>query len=217
MIHLIGEDHYDIDASDRYTVALHRLQPDVITLEKTLEDFKVDKVKFSATLPYLGGDEDCQIAQNVREFLVRNPSYKKETADAILETSIAEVIAIENYTLKNPKVKVLPVDPDWVDESPITKKIVKHAENDYWMFEKSLQSLREMSEQEYDWNEDIKDLAGIEFYEKRDQYTADIIKQQKGTVVHMGAGLDHLFGNYNNLYEQLKEYGAIRYKLNEFE
>jgi hypothetical protein len=217
MIHLIGEYHFDINRSSRFSSALEKLKPDHITYEITpeftpvLENMHDHYLRHHANEPFSLWKLHCLKLQQSHSQLTA------KIASRFLYNIFAPWVKMQEYVKENSHAEVHCIEFPTLSEMDTYVDIETHTSTlmqEGTLLHSSMDEWSGITESMY--VDTTVDPNLVSFCEQRDEYMDEQIRDLEGTVVHFG-GLDHMFGDYNNLYERLKPLGAKRYKLNEFE
>jgi hypothetical protein len=218
MIHLIGEYHYDINIGSKYFATLESLKPDVITIENIPDSDNLAGQLAKLRRAHSAHDPFSSYTLRLEELSRQNPHTTKEIIDRCFLNAIAPELIIRQYVQQHPNTQVKYIEVPDIDVLEGIKEIYQEIiekSQDGSIFPSSIDEWYDVTEVMYK-EPCMVDELHVSEHEYRDEYAAAKIKKLKGTIVHFG-GLDHMFGDYHNLYERLKPLGAKRYKLNEFE
>lgn len=235
MIHLIGTDHLDPDGMRRLENYLAYLRPDIISLEETEKKFfQVLKIikelqakpwkeiitkheefveqinnlylkahKYNVKIqPKEVNEETVKLHINNTGFeqRVAHTYHKKHSVQLQFNESKQEVEAFNQQLKENKKRR------EGFNQLDVYMEI-------YRFIVKDPQQARTFIERQYSTNTLSMPEEFIPSLIRRDAYTAKKLLGATGNIIHIG-GMDHIFGEYHpNLYDHLKDAGAVRHKL----
>ncbi|NQU79322.1 hypothetical protein HQ545_06165 [Candidatus Woesearchaeota archaeon] len=214
MITLIGTSHLDLDGYDRLKKLLDHLQPSVIGIENTQEDYDV----FSGLVKKV---TDPQVFEQALQNAQRQfPDANPDTIKSWLSSTNYENKAINEYSAINNTSIIYCDDPEELDKLDFDSEVSRPESSFNRQITKFLslspEEARADIAQEYSLKEyPVVDCAGLtEFYQERDKFTEQALRAQKGNLVYI-CGLDHIFGDYTpNLFDRLSDINPKRMKLN---
>lgn len=231
-VYLIGEHHLDLLSKQRYSHAFTRFQPDNISLEQIspaaqdleragnfLAGFKQPEAMlnclglgiYSAAQEYAASNSQVGI-----HFIEEISGVREELINAGITLSKENLSKLNLVKLIYQQAVIKPIWPDFasniLDWSIIYTSLVEYISTgqDILQANSQLDALYPLLD-----TFDLDNKAVV--YEQFDEVVLTKILSLDGTVVH-GGGLNHIFGQYNNLYEKIKAKGieVERYKLISF-
>lgn len=234
MLYLIGTDHSDPRGHERLQKAIHIIKPCLVTIEIEEENFNNDVVKKAKHALRKG----LRIARRYEHFedeqyermLKATDSYLFELSACLKLTRRMPVFPIdvglgggavttmesdEFYTTSMKYAKIY-LDSGLAGNENTAKVLADYTACGLLsdeIIDKHFNDVYNMEQKE-------EDMIDLEELEERDAVMEGKIRfyyqQADGDVMNIG-GLGHLFSEYNNLYERLKDLKPIRHKLNEFD
>src|SRR3989344_9483243 len=195
---LIGTFHYDPRGRQRLTRLLDHLEPNIVTIESNPKT--ANRVKrIAARIDSLSWYDILELGIYAMKGM--DPNQVRST----LRIEGYEYFAARDYCSKigSPLVFADPLLEAFLDKnkeriSSEVSKIIKMTEAD----------LRKAGEEFY--GKPIV-VSGdiVDDFAKRDEATERIIRSQNGHVVHI-SGLTHMYGNYENLFQKLRDLSPQR-------
>lgn len=244
-VFLVGEVHFDLDKLNRYQRALDTINPNMVTLERSIdfyEDFPsllrlVRDIEQSDSLTsnkdyafasltvgdviatYLysrkqskngrrilceGVDIPCQQMDIVRKQLSHYKSTITQDNLSILYTNIVTLNACGLERCNRVKQSLSVPDS--------TKNALNFEQRSFLDLVKSgspeeIANAQQWVDCVYLFENINRETAPIGSMKKRDQFATKRILKNDGLVVHLG-GYGHSYGDYDNLYQQLKRKGV---------
>lgn len=212
-LYLIGTVHVDLKGYRRVTKLLNTILPDNVSIEYSPS-------LFNATIIPTYADIEPRVQNAIKKYKDHNPNV--ETARKLVELSSYEVNASLNYCWSHGRML-------WMDEDLSKIKFRLDGKeglaNDFFRqaIIMDVQNLSSEIEAMYNavtrpevLNQVLKKDPNFqkifESFENRDAVREARIRQMNGTVVAI-AGLNHIFGTYNNLYERLNDLNPTRMTL----
>jgi len=193
---LIGESHFDLDLYDRLSKLFNYLKPSVIGVEHTEQDYRE-----SCELPKLLSPE--RFATSFGNAQKRFPDAHKETLELSLRSSICGINAIVEYASKHKTPIIYGDSPEELAKVDKEFKALGSNPRKNKIFLDFLQLSPELARQDVaeEYAQETYPVAVDKAYEQflslRDEFTASLLRKQKGNVVYI-CGLDHIFGDYYN-------------------
>ncbi|QQG39438.1 MAG: hypothetical protein HYS81_03565 [Candidatus Aenigmatarchaeota archaeon] len=206
---LVGEDHTDIRAYRRLTRIFNAFKPHVISVETT-PDY------YATAMGYLDEtSKDGVLEEKQRKLVVEYPDAHPETVRLFLTNMFSNMRAVRDYRRRH-RTGMLFCETEETDK--IIDQVMAIPDNNPGReFEKLLQQppRRAFTDAEYTLEAyPVRDAPDLEaFLSERDAFAERLLRRQRNSVVHFG-GLDHIYGDYHNLFDRLTDLQPIRMKLN---
>lgn len=203
-LYLIGTAHHDPQGYERLDTLLREIRPEIITFEGTFEE-----ITLMHAIDMMRADPALRrrlIALRCAE----NPGMLHETASFLLDHEDFECRAIRNYC-EETGVALIPLEPRRLSQG-LMRRINAEYQN---ILRQTPEALVRLSEEQYATDDLSSCLPEfIALCEQGDAETGLFLRgcQKRKRVAHV-TGVHHLFGGYNNLYEQLKTLSPTRIKL----
>lgn len=224
-LYLVGTHHLDLKGPERLEKFLGFVRPDNIGLESTIESFDrrmVDhnRLSFEKILLklFLKNRYGAEGSEKVIKFLDMLGYEMWVPSQYIISNPGVSLIHCDEYKKEEIRPFLKDVFGDFVNESnEITIDFMnKIAEYD-------IEEVQRKTDDQYNDNsiDSLKNplffkLAFIDRDEKAEPKIREANSKSSNTMVYIG-GDTHIFGNYHNLYERLKDLSPIRIKLNEID
>ena len=236
---LVGIVHTDPNGEIRLVRAVDKLKPKYLTVEADENCVPLSRGFVEDIVSFLGNDDTLKLHEFQLKTLkndLHNYGFETKVASNYKKTGTPKVLLIDENV---PQTKKYQTSKNKTSDIP--NVVREHNELAYSTYQylsqiKGLQNKRTtafishylaiscFNEQEreviinHKYNEPINNISPTS--EQRDEIMGSKIRnlwnETDGDIMHVG-GIEHLFGNYNNLYEILKDINPTRYKLNEIE
>lgn len=196
-LYLIGLGHYDLKGPERLQKLLQKISPDIVSVEYNPH-----------TVIHLNIIEKARKSQEGIQALIedwrRKGNYDSETLRQFIPILNYEYFVAKEYCNKNNKSLIF----SDLGDIDIGQR---------W-FHYTMSIPVEVTQQQIEtaYHSEVITVPPVEIPNliKRDVYTETILRALQGKVAHI-VGAWHLFGNYHNLYERMKDLNPIRIMLHQ--
>jgi len=219
-LHMVGYTHKDLKGPERLDKLLRSVRPDYIGVESTVEGFytKVsnhEKMGILRTilLPQLIEDFGAKGAENIISYQGMIGYESWVSANYSNENKGVTIVACDIHRAKdlhNHALKVLEANDDDVKSE---QKVTNVANMDMEDFQKKLdENYIDISVLDIQKDPALFKELCLDRDENAESIIRDSFSATKQSMVYIGGGL-HIFGEYHNLYDRLKDLNPTRMKL----